>query len=137
MSLATYIGTNVEIPTVNELEDYDQSFYVGDCFSSDHNKQNVMKYHFTTTYIYEVSSHWGIEISSFATNEIREESKQKLKKLCNMMQDYIQPGDYFELISFWVGEEKDQREGEFTLNIDDLDIDTIEIPEKTLIRFKF
>lgn len=62
MSLATYIGTNVEIPTVNELEDYDQSFFVGDCFTSDHNKKNVMKYHFTTTYIYEVSSHWGIEI---------------------------------------------------------------------------
>lgn len=137
MSLATYIGTNLEIPTVNGLEDHDQSFFVGDCFSSEEIKKDVMEHHFSTAYIYEVSSHWGIEISSSASSEVREESKQKLKKLCTMMKMYIQPGDYFELISFWIGEEQSKRDGAFTLNIEDLNIDTIEIPERTLVRFEF
>lgn len=137
MSLATYIGTNVEIPTVNGLEDYDESFFVGDCFSSEDTKKDVMKHHFSTAFIYEVSSHWGIEISSSASAEVREESKQKLQKLCTLMKSHIQPGDYFELISFWIGEEEGKRDGEFTLNIKDLKIDEIEIPEKTLVRFEF
>lgn len=137
MSLATYIGTNVEIPTVNECEDYDQSFFVGDCFTNEYIKKDVMKYHFSTTYIYEVSSHWGIEISSSVSAKVQEESKQKLEKLCRLMKSYIQPGDYFELISFWVGEERDKRNGEFTLTIEDLNIHAIEIPEKTLVRFQF
>ena len=137
MSLATYIGTNVEIPTVDEYEDYDESFFIGDCFSSEYTKKDVMKHHFSTAYIYEVSSHWGIEISSSASPEVREESKQKLNKLCTMMKSYIQPGDYFELISFWIGEEQDKKDGEFTLNIEELNIGEIEIPEKTLVRFKF
>jgi hypothetical protein len=137
MSLATYIGTNIEIPTVNECEDYDQSFFVGDCFTSEYIKKDVLKFHLSTTYIYEVSSHWGIEISSSVSPKVREESKQKLEKLCRLMKSYIQAGDYFELISFWVGEERDKRNGEFTLTIEDLNTHAIEIPEKTLIRFQF
>jgi hypothetical protein len=35
-----------------------------------------------------------------------------------------------------VGEETDKREGELTLQINNFDINQIEIPEKTLVRFK-
>ena len=61
MSLASFIGTNVEIPTDIEREDlYNEEFWIGDCFSSKYNKDDVKNTHFTTKYVYEVSSHWGI-----------------------------------------------------------------------------
>ena len=60
MSLASYIGTYVEIPTDIEREDlYNEDFGIGDCFSSKCNKDDVKKKHFTTKYVYEVASHWG------------------------------------------------------------------------------
>jgi len=64
------------------------------------------------------------------------ESKEKLIALCNIMDSYIEKGDYFELYSCWVGEEVDKREGEITLRINNFDIEQIKMPEKTLVRFE-
>ncbi|WP_286228374.1 hypothetical protein [Neobacillus mesonae] len=61
MSLASYIGCNIEL-TINEDEYSDASFYIGRCFAGESELQNVRKYQFTTPYVYEVSSHWAIEI---------------------------------------------------------------------------
>lgn len=42
----------------------------------------------------------------------------------------------FELYSCWVGEETEKREGKLTLQINNFDIEQIEIPDKTLVRFE-
>lgn len=130
MSLASYIGCNVEIPLSNE--DSEDLFYIGSCFSNENDRLNVKKYQFTTPYVYEVSSHWGIEISENMNPKTCAESKKKLIILCKIMDSYLEKGDFFELYSCWVGEETEKREGEITLQINNFDINQIEIPEKTL-----
>lgn len=134
MSLASYIGCNREIP--NNEEEYTEGFFIGSCFAGDNELKNIKKYQFTTQYVYEVSSHWGIDISKFSTSEICWESKKKLLKLCEVMDRYLEKGDFFELYSCWVGEETDSREGDLTLHLNHFDIDQIEISEKMLVRFE-
>ncbi|MEW9674006.1 hypothetical protein [Ammoniphilus sp. 3BR4] len=135
MSLASYIGCNIEI-TVNDDEYTDDPVYIGSCFADEYNLLNVKKYQFTTPYVNEVSSHWGIEISKYMNPETCAESKMKLLELCKIMDGYLKKGDYFELYSCWVGEETEKREGTIVLQINIFDIDQIEIPEKTLVRFE-
>jgi hypothetical protein len=135
MSLATYIGCNVEIP-VNDEYYNEYLVYFGRCFADDNNLQNVMKYQFTTHYVYEVSSDWGINISEHAGSKTFAESKKKLIGLCKIMDKFLPKGGYFELYSCWVGEENEKREGKILLKINDFDVDQIEIPEKTLVRFE-
>ena len=60
MSLASYIGCNLEIPLSDD--DSDDLIIIGDCFSSKYARQYVKKYQFTTSNVYEVSSGWGIEL---------------------------------------------------------------------------
>lgn len=134
MSLASYIGCNVKIPLSND--DSNDVILIGDCFSDEVHKINVKKHQFTTDNVYEVSTGWGINISEYTNYSIRTESKQKLIRLCEIMNQYLEQGDYFELYSCWIGEEIDNREGELTLQINNFDIDHIEIPEKTLVRFE-
>lgn len=134
MSLASYIGTNIAIPLSDE--DTDSLMIIGDCFSGESEKQEVQEHQFTTPFVYEVSSHWGIEITEYMTEKMRAESKAKLIALCEILDSYIEKGDFFELYSCWVGEEADKREGEITLQMNDFDIDRIQLPEKTLIRLE-
>jgi hypothetical protein len=134
MSLASYIGCNIKIPTNDEF--YTDDFYIGRCFANDSNLQDVKKFQFTTRYAYEVSSDWGISIWEHETKKVREESKIKLMRLCEIMDEYLQKGDYFELYSCWIGEEAEEREGEITIKINNFDVDKIEIPEKILVKFE-
>ncbi|MGE7624876.1 hypothetical protein ACQKMD_18065 [Viridibacillus sp. NPDC096237] len=134
MSLAGYIGCNIEIPLSDE--DSNDLIFIGNCFSSKYERQNVKKYQFTTPYVYEVSSDWGIEISEYANTSTSAESKKKLIRLCEIMGSYLRKGDFFEHYTCWVGEEEDKREGELTLQLNNFDIDQIEMPEKTLVRFE-
>jgi hypothetical protein len=135
MSLASYIGCNVEIP-VNDEYYAEDLFYVGRCFANDNNLQNVKKYQFTTPFVYEVSSDWGINISEYTGSKTIAESKKKLIRLCKIMDSFLVKGDFFELYSCWVGEEDEEREGELTLRLNNFDVDKISIPEKTLVRFE-
>ncbi|CAN7658666.1 hypothetical protein LJR015_002713 [Peribacillus frigoritolerans] len=135
MSLASYIGCNIEIP-INDDEYSDEFLYIGGCFAGEFELLNVKEYQFTTPYVYEVSSHWGIEISKYMNPRTCTESKKKLIELCEIMDSYLEKGDFFELYSCWVGEEDEKRNGEITLQINNFDIDQIEIPEKTLVRFE-
>ena len=41
-----------------------------------------------------------------------------------------------QLYSCWLGDEGAVREGELTLQMNNIDIDGIQIPEKTLVRFE-
>jgi len=134
MSLASYIGCNIEIALSDE--NLDDIIIIGDCFADVHNFKNVKNYQFTTPYVYEVSSHWGIKISEYTTPEIFAESKKKLIRLCEIMDSYLEKGDFFELYSCWVGEEADNRDGELVVQMNNFNIDQIEIPEKMLVRFE-
>ncbi|ARK24107.1 hypothetical protein SporoP37_05025 [Sporosarcina sp. P37] len=134
MSLASYIGCNVEIPLSDEESDY--IMIIGDCFSDKYTKRDVKKYQFSTPFVYEVSSDWGIEISEYMSPKMLAESKEKLIALCEIMDSYLEKGDYFELYSCWVGEEAEKREGVITLRINNFDIEQIKIPEKTLVRLE-
>lgn len=134
MSLATYIGCNIEIP-INDDEPSDEFFYIGSCFADEVNLLNVKNHQFSTPYVYEVSSHWGIEISKYMNPKTCAQSKKKLIRLCEIMDNYIKKDDFFKLYSCWVGEEYRKREGDITLTINDFDINQIEIPEQTLVRF--
>lgn len=118
------------------MKNIQRIFFIGRCFASEDELKNVKKYQFTTPYVYEVSSHWGINIWKYTTSEICTESKKKLIELCEIMDSYLEKGDFFELYSCWVGEETESREGEITLQINNFNIDQIEIPEKTLVRFE-
>ena len=135
MSLASYIGCNIQIP-INDDEYSDESFYIGGCFAGELELQNVKKYQFTTSYVYEVSSHWGIEITEYMNPKTCAESKKKLIELCKILDSYLEKGDFFELYSCWVGEELEKRDGEIILQINNFEIDQIEIPEKTVVRFE-
>ena len=80
-----------------------------------------------------------IEISekNMKTPKTCAESKKKLIELCKIMDSYLENGDFFELYSCWVRtRETEKREGEITLQINNFDINQIEIPEKTLVRFE-
>lgn len=134
MSLAGYIGCNVEIP----LSDRDSNdlIIIGNCFSSKYERQNVKKYQFTTPHVYEVSSDWGIEISKSANTRTSIESKKKLIRLCEIMDSYLEKGDFFEYYTCWIGEESDERSSRLTLQLNEFEIDQIEMPEKTLVRFE-
>jgi hypothetical protein len=135
MSLASYIGCNIVIP-INGDQYSDDFFYIGSCFAGEDDLLNVKKYQFTSPYVYEVSSHWGIEITEYMNPITCAESKKKLIELSKIMDTYLEKGDFFELYSCWVGEEVEKRVGEITLQINNFNIDQIEIPEKTLVRFE-
>ncbi|MBQ0141045.1 MAG: hypothetical protein KBT36_17395 [Kurthia sp.] len=134
MSLASYIGTNIPLPTEEERADlYDDTFWIGDCFSDKYDKKNMTKHHFTTKYVYEVSSHWGIII--LPNDSLRYESISKLRKLLQHVESYMQLGDYFQLYTCWLGEETDKSEDQLSIELHQINFQTLEIPEKTVVTF--
>lgn len=134
MSLASYIGTNIEIPLSDK--DSESIIIIGDCFSEESERQEVQRNHFTTPFIYEISSSWGIEISENVSESMLTASKEKLLALCELLDSYIKEGDFFELYSCWMFDESSKREGKITLQLNKFDVDKIELPEKTLVRFE-
>ncbi|MFD2212105.1 hypothetical protein [Metabacillus endolithicus] len=130
MSLASYIGCNVELPLSSE--DSNDVLLIGNSFSEDYHRLNVKKYQFTTCFVYEVSTDWGIDISIHTNSEVNAESKKKIIRLCEIMDKFLKPGEYFEVYSCWLGEETEKRENE--LKIKDTNVDQIEITDKTYVR---
>jgi len=132
VSLASYIGCSIEIPATDENPA--DPIYIGSCFSDKYNRLDVKKYQYSTPFVYEISTDWGIEISDETSREICTESKVKLMRLCEIMRSCLCEGDFFELYSCWVGEEKDEREGEIALQLGGFDVEQLELPQKTLVR---
>lgn len=136
MSLASYIGTNTPLFTEEERPDlYDDSFWIGECFSDKYNRRAMKKHHFTTSYVYEISSHWGIVISP--NDDLRYEAISKLKKLLQHVDCSMQAGDYFQLYTCWIGEETDKHDGQLTIKRAQINFQTLEIPEKTVVTFHY
>ncbi|WP_039044248.1 hypothetical protein [Sporosarcina sp. ZBG7A] len=134
MSLASYIGCNIEIPLSDE-ESTDLIF-VGTSYADEFDKEVVKKKQFSTSFVYEISGLWGIEITKYTDEQMNNESRAKLIALCQMMNDYLKKGQYFEFYTCWIGEEGKNKEGELILPIHFKEFEQIEIPPKTLVRFE-
>lgn len=138
MSLATYIGTNQKIPTDDENPElYDLEFWIGSCFSDESSQQAALKYQFSTTYVYEISSYWGIELYDGQPHDRRSDSLKKLESLFAIMESYVSAGDYFELYTCWLGEEAEPREDELSISMTEGKVNDIQFAEKTLVRFVY
>lgn len=134
MSLASYIGCNIEVPLTPE--DSDALIIIGPCFSDESLLEIVKEYQFQTNYIYEVSSGWGIELVEWQSLKEKEEAQNKLLTLCSIMEGYLKEWEYFELFSCWIGDEDQEKVGELNLKINQFDIAEICIPERTLVRIE-
>ncbi|EJQ12737.1 hypothetical protein IE3_03146 [Bacillus cereus BAG3X2-1] len=134
MSLASYIGCNVEVPLTPE--DSNDLIIIGPCFSDEGLLEVVQEHQFQTNYIYEVSSGWGIELVEWQRLVDKKESQNKLLTLCSIMEGYLKEGEYFEIYSCWVGEEEQKKVGELNLKINYFDVAEICIPERTLVRIE-
>lgn len=63
------------------------------------------------------------------------EAKESFIALCDILNGYIEEGDYCELYTCWVGEEGKERNYNLdqTINLNNIDINNISIFEKTLL----
>lgn len=138
MSLATYIGIDVPLLTDEDAPDlYNEEFWIGCCFADQECLDAVQAHQFSTSHVYEISSHWGIELYEGQRAKDREESLLKLNILLTLLHPHIAPGHYFELYSCWIGEEAESREDEVTVNMESMDTGSLEILEKVLVRFQY
>lgn len=74
MSLASYIGCNVEIPLTDP--DSNDAIVFGSCFSDESMLEIVQEFQFQTSYTYEVSTSWGIELVEWQSEEEKKEAKK-------------------------------------------------------------
>ncbi|MBJ8021496.1 MULTISPECIES: hypothetical protein [Bacillus cereus group] len=73
MSLASYIGCNVEIQLT--VPDSNDVIVFGPCFSDESMLEIVQEYQFQTNFTYEVSTSWGIEFVEW--QNVKEKKKRK------------------------------------------------------------
>lgn len=137
MSMATYIGLNFEV----QLSEYLTKDEVEICyvFSDEENRGVVKQNHFTTSSIYEVSEKghpiWQMnEYHRIHSPHNYEKSKKTFLYLCHLLKELLPQGDYCEIYICWLGEEGEEREGNLKIDLNALEIETIEIYEKCLLR---
>lgn len=137
MSLTSYIGCNVPIAEKGyEDVSVEGEIFVGPAMAGIEERAEVKAAQFSTTYVYEVTFNgWGMELCSYQDKEDYEKHKEGLHQVCEMMNSYLGPGNFFEFYSCWVGEESDPRKLEMTLPIQDWYTEGMELREQTLIRF--
>ena len=136
MSLASYICMERQIPEQYlNLDEKDETvpLYIGPCFADEDCLYEVKTKHFHKWYVYEISSHWGIEIVEPFDSEIALESKEKLRYLFTLMSDFLDEGESFELYTCWIGEESDPQVKSMKLSLALDQLEDIEIPERTHI----
>lgn len=139
MSMATYIGLNFALKlnkyyTEDEVE-------IGYVFSDEESRNVVKQKHFTTPYIYEVSENghpiWQMnEFQKIHSPHNYEKSKKTFLYLCNLLKELLPQGDYCEIYICWLGEEDEEREDELKIDLNNLQIETIDIYEKCFIRIE-
>ncbi|HDR4510944.1 TPA: hypothetical protein QCQ29_001359 [Bacillus cereus] len=74
MSLASYIGCNVETPLTDP--DSNDVIVFEPCFSDESMLEIVQEFQFQTSYTYEVSTSWGIELVEWQTERGKKEAKK-------------------------------------------------------------
>ncbi|MGC9934916.1 hypothetical protein [Priestia aryabhattai] len=139
MSIATYIGLNFAVK-LNEYytEDEVEIDYV---FSDEENRKVVQQKYFTTPYLYEIAEKgnpiWEMnEYHKFHSPHNYEKSQKTFLYLCDLLKKSLPKGDYCEIYICWLGEEEEEHEGNLKIDLNNLQIDTIEIYEKCFIRIE-
>ena len=134
MSIVNYLGCNFDLPYSDESSN---EKVLIDNFSD----YELVKKHFTTKRIYEVYTDRYVGMSFDADNKdlyLRQsykEAKESFLALCDLLNGYLEEGDYCELYTCWVGQEEEERNYDFdqTINLNNIDINNISIFEKTLL----
>jgi hypothetical protein len=108
-------------------------YQFGDNFSDEEMKLKVKK-HFSTRFIYEVFTNNGSGIwfnkhykKDYPKSHLEEQ--ESFKALCELLDSYLEEGDYCELYICWVGDEEEERSFELD--------QTIELWNLTLTQFKY
>ncbi|MEH7347044.1 hypothetical protein V7122_24735 [Bacillus sp. JJ1532] len=138
MSIVNYLGCNFTLPYSKDGSD--DKVLIGKNFSDDQ-MINLVKKHFTTKNIYEVFTDGYVGMSFNANNQdpylikSNKEAKKSFLALCDILNEYLEEGDYCELYTCWVGEEEEERNYDFDqiINLNNMDINNISIFEKTLL----
>ncbi|TQR14751.1 hypothetical protein [Psychrobacillus soli] len=134
MSIVNYLGCNFTLPYSDESSN---EKVIIDIFSDD----ELVKKHFTTKRIYEVYTDRYVGMSFDADNkdpylkQSYKEAKESFLALCDLLNGYLEEGDYCELYTCWFGQEEEERNYDFdqTINLNNIDINNISIFEKTLL----
>ncbi|KQU24357.1 hypothetical protein ASG61_20785 [Bacillus sp. Leaf75] len=136
MSLVTYLATNFTLPFT---EDDDRKILVGECFSDIEDRQKVKK-HFSNKYVYEIFT--DDRVGFWFNDDFKEEypddnlkSQEDFLELCKFLDTYLEIGTYCEVYVCWIGEEEEERNKECdqVINLSNLDIEKVQIHEKTLL----
>lgn len=135
MSIVNYLGCNFALPFSDESSN--EKVLIGDNFSDD----ELVKKHFTTKKIYEVYTNRYVGMSFDSDNQdpylkkSYKEAKESFLALCDLLNGYLDEGDYCELYTCWVGQEEEERNYDFdqTINLNNIDNNNISIFEKTLL----
>jgi hypothetical protein len=137
MTIVNYLGCNYNLPFSED--DSDDKILIVESFPGDEAKENVKK-HFSTMFVYEVltNSRSGIWFNKSYNRDFPKsniESQESFLALCQLLNTYLQEGDYCELYICWAGDEEEDRNVELdqTINLNNFDINDIQIYEKTLL----
>ena len=143
MTMITYIGFNFPLKiSEHDVED-DAEQNLENEFDYDYpyeEHRNIVKQkHFTTPYIYQIIQYanpiWTLtDYEKVNSLHNYEKSKKTFLNLCNSLKELLPEGDFCEIYICWDGEEKEKREVELKINLNDLQIEAIEIYEKCFIR---
>ncbi|MBA9027441.1 hypothetical protein [Peribacillus huizhouensis] len=138
MSLATYLGCNFKVEITDEVTD--DLIEISYIFSEEKDRRNVQKKHFTTQNVYEIELpnpiYWISHYQKKNSPHNYKKSQIDFITLCDLLKQYLKPGEYCEIYPCWLGEELEPNEGECTIRLDDYNIDEIEIYEKCLVRIE-
>ncbi|MBT2686633.1 hypothetical protein J7I93_00385 [Bacillus sp. ISL-47] len=135
MSLVNYLGCNFKLPINAEKNDDD--IQIGDFFS-DKEMRDLVKKHFSTKYVFEVTSNkygtiWFNRYYKKDCPKGHIEGQEAFLALCEFLDRYLTEEEYCELYTCWVGEESEDKEHEQTIFINNFDINEVEINEKTML----
>ncbi|WP_409295879.1 hypothetical protein V1498_20420 [Peribacillus sp. SCS-26] len=135
MSMITYVGFNFPIkPSEDVVENEFEVYYV--CPDEEH-RGIVKQKHFTTPYIYEIlqaNPIWELtDYNKAHSPHNYEKSRKTFLHICHSLKELLPKGDICEIYICWDGEEKEEREVELKVNLNDLQMETIEIYEKCFI----
>ncbi|WP_078410747.1 hypothetical protein [Priestia abyssalis] len=140
MSIVNYLGCNFTLPISDD--DSDDKVLVGEWLINDEIKQKLKK-HLSTTQVYEIltDGHIGIKFNDdYKMRHPRSnmEAQESFLALCRLLDSYLKEGDYCELYICWAGDEEEDRDVELdqTINLNNININDIQIYEKTLLVIK-
>ncbi|GGI11516.1 hypothetical protein [Gottfriedia solisilvae] len=138
MSLATYLGCNFNVEITDKVTN--EPIEIGYIFSEENNRRDVQSKHFSTQNVYEIelpNPIWQInhyQKKNYPRNY--KKSQRDFISLCDLLKQYLKPGEYCEIYPCWLGEELEPNESECTIQLDNYNIDKITIYEKCLVRIE-